>query len=258
MTEEYKDKSRDGHSETKGNRDNAQGTSADRAESCIESGQQSRESVSEVSEGRRRFTKAGLLASPVLMSVASRPVLGGGIPCMSNILSGNLSNPLRGQCALGAGGASFWLNDVGPQNWFAETGAIEADTLKDGGAYVEACGDCNDDMGTPLDTTDDKKWKKCKKGTKFSDVFATNGYVTTNNNSMYRILCNHMNNPSSLNTSVRAHFVVLCLNSLYAQQQGQQHILTPPQVVSLWNGAYQDVGSSRQDVIAFIQGTYLG
>jgi len=140
MTEEYEDKSRDWHSETKGNRDNAQGTSANRAESSIESGQQSRKSVSEVSEGRRRFTKAGLLASPVLMSVASRPVFGGGTPCMSNILSGNLSNPSRGQCATGAG-PSDWLPLA--DSWSSLTGGLitQATAFNDffptNGAYAD-------------------------------------------------------------------------------------------------------------------------
>ncbi|MCP3871269.1 MAG: hypothetical protein GY703_24855 [Gammaproteobacteria bacterium] len=55
----------------------------------------------EVSESRRRFTRAGLLASPILMSVAARPVFGVQARCLSNMLSGNLSHPSRGVCVTG-------------------------------------------------------------------------------------------------------------------------------------------------------------
>ena len=66
----------------------------------------------QVSESRRRFAKAGLLASPILMSVASRPVFGA--PCLSNILSGNLSDPDRGQCRPGDSPETWKSN---PGSW---------------------------------------------------------------------------------------------------------------------------------------------
>jgi len=47
---------------------------------------------------RRSFSKAGL-SVPVIMTLASQPVLGR--PCLSNIISGNLSDPDRGECTLG-------------------------------------------------------------------------------------------------------------------------------------------------------------
>lgn len=47
---------------------------------------------------RRRLAKLGLSA-PVLMTLASRPVLAG--QCLSNMLSGNLSDPTRGHCSKG-------------------------------------------------------------------------------------------------------------------------------------------------------------
>ena len=51
-----------------------------------------------VSERRRRLAKLGF-GAPVLMTLASRPVLAG--QCLSNMMSGNLSNPTRGNCAKG-------------------------------------------------------------------------------------------------------------------------------------------------------------
>lgn len=50
------------------------------------------------SERRRRLAKLGF-GVPVLMTLASRPVLAG--QCLSNMMSGNLSDPTRGQCAKG-------------------------------------------------------------------------------------------------------------------------------------------------------------
>ncbi len=52
-----------------------------------------------VDSSRRRFTRLGLGSAPVIMTLASQPVLGGN--CLSNALSGNLSDPDRGVCVLG-------------------------------------------------------------------------------------------------------------------------------------------------------------
>jgi len=51
-----------------------------------------------VDTSRRSFAKTGM-AVPVIMTLASQPVLGR--PCLSNIISGNLSDPDRGECSLG-------------------------------------------------------------------------------------------------------------------------------------------------------------
>ena len=47
---------------------------------------------------RRQLSKLGL-GAPVLATLASRPVFAG--QCLSNMMSGNLSNPNRGNCAKG-------------------------------------------------------------------------------------------------------------------------------------------------------------
>ena len=47
---------------------------------------------------RRQLAKLGL-GAPVLATLASRPVFAG--QCLSNMMSGNLSNPNRGNCAKG-------------------------------------------------------------------------------------------------------------------------------------------------------------
>lgn len=62
-----------------------------------------------VDKNRRQFSKVGV-ATPILMTLASQPVFGGA--CLSNMLSGNLSDPDKGDCGPGwsPGG---WGNPVG-------------------------------------------------------------------------------------------------------------------------------------------------
>ncbi|MBS3934991.1 MAG: hypothetical protein KGZ43_02360 [Sulfuritalea sp.] len=52
-----------------------------------------------INPGRRRLGRAAL-AAPVVVSLASKNALAGG-NCLSNMLSGNLSDPKRGQCSKG-------------------------------------------------------------------------------------------------------------------------------------------------------------
>lgn len=52
----------------------------------------------EVNQKRRRLAKYAV-GAPVLVTLASRPVLAG--QCLSNMLSGNLSDPNRGSCSRG-------------------------------------------------------------------------------------------------------------------------------------------------------------
>ena len=53
----------------------------------------------DVNNSRRQFTRIGV-GAPVLLSLASQPVFGAN--CLSNALSGNLSDPDRGNCTMGA------------------------------------------------------------------------------------------------------------------------------------------------------------
>ncbi len=125
----------------------------------------------------------GLLASPILMSVAARPVLGAaGVNCLSNALSGNLSNPERGLCEQAPfvdwTDASIWpTGNVMRCN--GEMGPVVPDSLDgDGETFPSSCVECRKENG---------KWDKklCSEGTPFNAVFCTSG----EQNSMYRILC---------------------------------------------------------------------
>src|ERR1700720_1142661 len=64
------------------------------------------------SSGRRRILRAGISAAPVVMTVASRPVLGGPAFCQSPsaTLSGNLSNPGAGGGICAGRTPGYWKN----------------------------------------------------------------------------------------------------------------------------------------------------
>ena len=83
---------------------------------------------------RRQLAKLGF-GAPVLATLASRPVFAG--QCLSNMMSGNLSNPNRGNCAKGwsPGG---WGQPGGNVHIYTTVGAWAAiglpyGTLKSGG-----------------------------------------------------------------------------------------------------------------------------
>lgn len=67
---------------------------------------------SNIDISRRQFSRLGAV-SPVLLTLASKPVFGGN--CLSNMMSGNLSDPDRGNCSPGwsPGG---WRKPVGQIN----------------------------------------------------------------------------------------------------------------------------------------------
>lgn len=67
-----------------------------------------------IDSSRRGFSKLGV-SLPVILTLASKPVLGG-TQCLSNALSGNLSDPTRGHCNFGwsPGG---WKTSGGSPDW---------------------------------------------------------------------------------------------------------------------------------------------
>ncbi len=78
----------------------------------------------EANESRRHFSKLGL-AAPVILSLASKPVFGGGggtRQCLSNMLSGNLSDPDRGACSKGWSPGA-WKNKGGKISIYSTTQA---------------------------------------------------------------------------------------------------------------------------------------
>lgn len=77
---------------------------------------------------RRAFTRLGATSTPVLMTLASRPVFGAN--CLSNEMSGNLSDPDRGNCSFGLSpgrisNMPMW-GPVDPDNTFIESTRLAA------------------------------------------------------------------------------------------------------------------------------------
>jgi len=232
---------------SEGKRDRPHGGAVDQAETAIDTARQEISPASEVSESRRRFTKAGLLLPPVLMSVASRPVFGTGTPCISNMLSGNLSHPSRGSCEAVMGftrkdvrvGAVDIITDLDLWN-FNTSGAIKVDSrLKNTPPnYPIKCGKCK--------TSGIWDPAKCGNGTAFNSVFTMNGvYENTTTDSMYRILCTDFSN-------VRSYFITALLNTYLTPN----YVLTRPQLIHVWNGdiGYPHIGNIKR----FLRRTWNG
>ena len=212
---------------SEGKQNNSRETDVDRVESEQEPMHQPLGSADKISEGRRRFAKAGLLASPILMSVASRPVLGAlGQPCISNMLSGNLSHPKRGSCVLG----------ISPADWIdiASWPAPIIKGVQPSGLSL-TCANC-------IDVGDD--WI-CG-GTPFSDIF-----LGGDSRSMYQILCDDPNLSAPTEESA---FVAAYLNALT-----YDYVLSPMQVQHLWNGDYTHVSDKTAFLIrTWTQGAWDG
>ncbi len=89
-----------------------------------------------ISGSRRRFSRLGLGAAPIIVSLVSKPVLGA--QCLSNMLSGNLSDPNRGNCSKGWspggwGRPGGTINGVPDAQAWASTGYTY-------GIYKTSCG----------------------------------------------------------------------------------------------------------------------
>ncbi len=74
-------------------------------------------------QSRRSFSRRLGVTAPVLMTLASRPAFGGN--CLSNMLSGNLSDPDRGECGPGWGPSS-WVDPNGTINGMPTISAWQA------------------------------------------------------------------------------------------------------------------------------------
>lgn len=189
-----------------------------------------------ISTSRRNFTQASLLASPVLMSVVSRPVFGVG--CLSNTLSGNLSDPNRGECTLGLN-TLYWQEH--PGNWPIAAGFLPDNSLP------STCSDCingattarsgsgvlsgNKNVGNKnvggnraavqADVTVDSTWK-CTGGALFNSHFPT-GPRDALDRSMYEILCTE-------GSSDEALIITALLNAM----TDPTYVLSVDQVTTLW------------------------
>jgi len=186
----------------------------------------------EVNRGRRRIAGAGI-GAPILMTLASRPALGA--PCLSNMLSGNLSNPDRGMCVTGWSPGA-WANPGGQIYTYGtisawtmagfDYGSLKAgatdwtqESSYEGGSTVKGNTPFWPDSGLPEDLTMRDALKPPYSGTL---IF---------------------------------HLIAAYLNAWLSKNDPTfQYILTPQQVVDLASGATPIPGN--QDLKSFLASTW--
>jgi len=171
--------------------------------------------ASPVNARRRRLAKFAV-GGPVLVTLASRPVMAGN--CLSNMLSGNLSDPNRGTCSRG------WS----PGGWGQPGGNISSYTTLGAWSAIGLTYGVLKSNGSPNQSAD------YTGGSELGDVHAAlNKGGLPNSTTLRDVLIN-----PSLDQLTR-HLVCAYLNArLGALPSSSFHyVMTPQQVVDLANGA---------------------
>jgi hypothetical protein len=171
---------------------------------------------SKVDVSRRHFSRLGA-ATPILLTLASRPVFGGN--CLSNMMSGNLSDPDRGQCGPGwsPGG---WRNPVGEINGMDTLDAWSAA----GYYYGELDGNNDSSCFKPNGTIKNKR--ECYSG---GSVYADTPLPGSDSRTLIEILGTN---------DIKKHCITALLNaSLSENTGGFNYVLTVDQVIGLCNGS---------------------
>jgi len=191
---------------------------------------------------RRRLLKTSVLAAPVLASLSSRPVLAGA--CLSNILSGNLSNANGGNCSLGWSPGA-WKN---PGGTISSYGTREAWALALGYS-VDDTG-MNAAYGAHVDGQCPPPGPPCAcytGGATLADVGLSciaSSYSISSDTPLRQILCDN-------DSSEASHCVAAFLNaSLSANDPSFTYILTVGDVIDLCcNGMAPPGGMSLNDFL---------
>lgn len=168
---------------------------------------------------RRRLAKLGV-GAPVMMSLASRPVFGG--QCLSNMMSGNLSDPNRGNCTKG------WS----PGGWGQPGGKVHTYST------LSAWSKAGFSYGTLKSGCSNTSSITCyKDGSNFSNV--AGGLSVLNKNSVagtvpWREIVGI--DPST--RQLTRHLVCAYLNAALSEADSTfNYILTKAQVIGLANGS---------------------
>jgi hypothetical protein len=202
-----------------------------------------------VDKSRRAFTRAGM-AAPVFLTLASRPVLGA--QCLSQMMSGNVSQIGDGSCEPGFG-VETWSNpnatllgsDVvarkvgigrGLFQWNEDKGFSLARVFgtEQGREVFQWAGSRGFIFGKfkvkPDQLAPDKP-DDYTGGTKFNEVFPAFGSFDEN----YGLTRRSITMREILHeepASIKAHFVAAMLNAQYVPN----YVLTARQVLELWSG----------------------
>ena len=196
-------------------------------------------SADAVVSARRRQLARLAVGAPVLMTLASRPVLAG--QCLSNMMSGNLSNPNRGNCARGRS----------PGGWGQPGGQVLGYTTA--GAWTKA----GFSMGVyrPLPTgcspANEQKFDCYANGTLLTAMGA--GALIKDVFPVGTTMLQALNVPYT--NQLTRHFIAAYLNaSLSENDPNFQYVLTKQQVIAIANGGALPPGFL--DVKAFLDSTW--
>ncbi|MDO8843392.1 hypothetical protein [Methylicorpusculum sp.] len=185
----------------------------------------------DVDKKRRSFTKAGL-ATPVIATLASRPVFGA--QCLSQQLSGNMSQVGTGSCNQG-NLRTYWLDPI-----LSATQNQKTWTWK--GTQVLIYGEYQTPNTPTSPCTDPSKWSK---GKLFNQVFVSNsGYAgsSTSSKSIREVLCTD---------DYLGNFAAAYLNA----QSVANYVLTTQQVLGLWSGNFSAAFPTIGDAVTFLKST---
>jgi len=179
---------------------------------------------------RRRLTGIGL-GVPVLMTLISKPAFGA--QCLSNMMSGNLSDPNRGNCSKGWSPVG-WVNPRGMIGSYTTLDAwakagYEYGVLKSGGNATQAA------------------------DYKGGSLFSLTGFTAPVGNLPKKTMRNvFLNYPGS----IQFHLLAAWLNAKLGETDiNYNYILTPTQVTGLASGALS-IPPGYTNLQAFLESTY--
>lgn len=188
-----------------------------------------------VDQSRRRLARIGV-AAPILMSLTSRPALAGN--CLSNILSGNLSDPDRGSCQCGwsPGG---WGQPVGEINGLLTLAAWDTALAQpDAFGVLDVAGSGCTPQGQPAN-----KWECYTGGVLFNETHLA-AVDATDSRPLREVV-------NDTGTDKR-HCATAYLNARLAEVSPNfQYMLTVQQVIDLCNGAPVPGGVSLRSFLDF-------
>ncbi len=219
--------------------ENSENSSSNTKSTLVE---QQNSHTSTVDVSRRQFSRLGAV-TPVLLTLASRPVFGGN--CLSNMMSGNLSDPDGGQCSYGwsPGG---WRNPVGKVNGMKTIDAWEAAGYFYGTILPE-----------PEKGEEDTRPSECVKG----NGKTKNNWNCYSDGSVYGDTPLPGGDPRTLReilqtNDLKKHCITALLNaSLSENVEGYTYILTIDQVIGLCNGSIPVPGN--QSLRSFLDSTWI-
>lgn len=197
-----------------------------------------------VNEKRRHLAKFAL-GAPVLVTLASRPVLAG--PCLSNWMSGNLSHPDPGNCSLGSSPGALGMPGGKINSIYSTVGAWTAVGLSYGtytpeksvpslGKMQSTAVGLNDGDHTPAicSPSNPNRYDCYVGGATLEDVpvILNQGGLPTGT------LLREVLTAPQLDQLTR-HLICAYLNALLGALPGSsfRYVLTPQQVLDLANGA---------------------